>query len=403
MRIALIAPTPIPARRANTFQVMKMAQAMALLGHQVHLASPGDPPAGLDQDALAQELMCHYGLQNALFSSSEFPITWLPASPSLRRYDFSLRAVRWARHWKADLLYTRLPQTAALSSSLGFPTILEIHDLPRGFTGPRLVRLFARGKGARRLVVITQALAEDLMQRVRAQDRFGSPIQVIVAPDGVDLARYADLPEPAQARLALGQGSPASPHPPLPPERFTAGYTGHLYPGRGSDLLLELAERLQDITFLITGGDPQDVARLSDQARQKSLDNVILTGFVPNSELPLYQAACDILLMPYLRRVEASSGGDISRYLSPMKLFEYLACQRPILSSDLPVLQEVLNEHNAVIMPTADLEVWVQAIQDLRQDPERRQDLAAQARLDASRYTWETRAAKILEGLQSQE
>ena len=40
MRIALIAPTYLPARRANTIQVMKMAQAITLLGHQVRVVVP---------------------------------------------------------------------------------------------------------------------------------------------------------------------------------------------------------------------------------------------------------------------------------------------------------------------------------------------------------------------------
>ena len=90
--------------------------------------------------------------------------------------------------------------------------------------------------------------------------------------------------------------------------------------------------------FLIVGGEPQDVENLRQRVRVIGLKNVILTGFVPNARLPLYQAACDVLLMPYQRQVAASSGGDIARYLSPMKLFEYMACERPIISSDLPVL-----------------------------------------------------------------
>jgi len=40
MKIALIAPSEIPARRANTMQVMKMAQAMTILGHDVRMAAP---------------------------------------------------------------------------------------------------------------------------------------------------------------------------------------------------------------------------------------------------------------------------------------------------------------------------------------------------------------------------
>jgi len=126
------------------------------------------------------------------------------------------------------------------------------------------------------------------------------------------------------------------------------------------------------------------------------LKNVILTGFVPNAELPRYQAACDVLLMPYQRQVAASSGGDISRYLSPMKLFEYLACERPIVSSDLPVLREVLHAGNSILLPCDDTDAWVSALQKLEIDAGLRQRLATQARLDAQQYTWEARAEKIL-------
>ncbi len=120
-----------------------------------------------------------------------------------------------------------------------------------------------------------------------------------------------------------------------------------------------MAECLPEVTFLLVGGDPEDVGRL--QAQAKGLKNVILTGFIPNVDLPLYQAACDVLLMPYQRQVAASSGGDIARYLSPMKLFEYLACGRAILCSDLPVLHEVLNPENAVLLPPDDTQAWVKS------------------------------------------
>ena len=178
-----------------------------------------------------------------------------------------------------------------------------------------------------------------------------------------------------------------------------AGYTGHLYRGRGANHMLALAALLPEVTFLLVGGDPEDVSILRAKASQLSLSNVILTGFIPNANLPIYQAACDLLLMPYQKEVAASSGGDIARYLSPMKLFEYLACGRPILSSDLPVLREVLNPHNAVLLPPGDLNAWVAAIHDLCAGPNHRAELGERARIDASRYTWEERAGRVLEGL----
>lgn len=379
MKIAIVAPTAIPARRANTVQVMKMAQALAGLGHTVRLAAPraGQPAASANWDDLAR----HYGLRQ------RFEIVPLAASPALRRYDYGWRAAGWARRWGAELLYTRLPQAAAAASLLGMPVILEIHDFPQGRLGPLLFRVFQRGRGARRLVVITHNLAGDLA------DRFQTPLSppfTLVAPDGVDLERYQDLPAPEDARQRL---------PSLTGRGFTAGYSGHLYAGRGASLLLELAGRLPAITFLLVGGEPADVARWQAEAHRRGLKNLLLTGFVSNAELPLYQAAAEVLLMPYEWRVAASSGGDIARYLSPMKLFEYLACGRAILSSDLPPLREVLSAENAVLLPPGDATAWAEALQALCQDPARREALGAAARQDAHRYTWEARAQRILTGI----
>jgi len=382
MKIAIAAPTHLPSRRANTVQVMKMAQAVAGLGHEVRVAVPELPVQPPEWGELAH----HYGLHR------QFPVDWLPASPRWRRYDYGLRALRWARAWGADLLYTRLPQAAAIASLSGLDTILEVHDLAQGVFGPRLLRAFLRGSGARRLVCITQALSQDL-ERLSGK-RLQAPF-ALVAPDGVDLERYQDLPEPGEARRLLNTRDTAL----RLPSQFTAGYSGHLYAGRGVELLLEIAARLPEVTFLLAGGEVSDMESLQSAVKSRELSNVRLAGFVPNAELPLYQAACDALLMPYQARVAASSGGDIARYLSPMKLFEYLACGRAILSGDLPVLREVLSDRNAVILPSGEPEAWVTALKDLRTDPRRCNELANQARQDAHRYTWEGRARLILDGL----
>jgi len=163
--------------------------------------------------------------------------------------------------------------------------------------------------------------------------------------------------------------------------------------------MLALASVLPQVTFLLIGGEPEDVSTLREKVANLSLENVILTGFIPNADLPIYQAACDLFLMPYQNEVAASSGGDIARYLSPMKLFEYLACGRAILSSDLPVLREVLNSQNAVLLPPADIQAWAAAIHSLWIDPQARRWLGEQAKIDAGRYTWEGRAVRVLEGL----
>jgi glycosyltransferase involved in cell wall biosynthesis len=323
----------------------------------------------------------HYGLKR------RFPIRWIPSGRPFRRYDFSLVAVASAWRWRADLYYVWPLQAAALASSLGLPTALEVHDRPQGRLGPTLFRIFLKGKGARRTLPITEALRSWLASTYQAA--LEAPF-ARVAPMGVDLERYRDLPAPSAARRELDL-----------PEAFTASYTGHLYPGRGVGLLMELARRNRGLVFVWAGGEPEAVDSWRRKLAAAGVDNVRMLGFVPNDRLPLVHAASDVLLMPYERHIAGSSGGDTAGFASPMKVFEYLAAGRAILSSDLPVLREVLNESNAVLLPPGDLDAWTSALRDLAADPRRRRSLARQARRDAARYSWDERAGMILEGLET--
>jgi glycosyltransferase involved in cell wall biosynthesis len=386
MKIAVVAPTQMPSRRANTIQVAKMTQAFSKLGHEVILIypSPGIRRSSLQGESEWNDFAIHYGLR------TPFPVMAVPANPVLRRYDYAARAVRKARLWGAELVFTRLPQCAALASRRNLPTIYEIHDRPHRWAATRLLRIFLSAPKSLKLVVITHALANVILQDF-STEKVSS--KLIVAPDGVDMARYRELRSPEQAREQLRQIGL------ILPDRFTVGYSGHLYSGRGIDLLLEVAGELTDCNFLITGGEPHHVSRYQRLVESKRLANVFLTGFVPNQELPLYQASCEALAMPYQNEVAASSGGDIGSYLSPMKAFEYMACGRVILSSDLPVFHEILNNNNAMLLPLDDPTAWIRAIQRIREDPVLAQRLGEQARQDVSQYSWEKRAVYILQGI----
>ncbi|MEX2143848.1 MAG: glycosyltransferase family 4 protein [Anaerolineales bacterium] len=372
MRIALIAPGFIPSQTANSIQVMKMAQALAAEGYRVHVFTPGT-----EEKISWKDLEAHYGLAH------RFKVTRLPARPLLRRYDFAFTALRAARAWGAELIYTRLPQAATLAAWRGWPSVFELHDMPSGIMGPWLLRRFLRAKGARRVVVNTHYLAGQLKQQYRLPSLNDI---LLVAPNGVDLQRYVKLPSPKSARKKLELT-----------EAFTAGYSGHLYKGRGIGLILALAQHLPKMRFLLVGGRPVDVAYWKGKA--SGLKNVQFTGFIPNAELPLYQAACEVLLIPYSQRVAGSSGINIAPYTNPLKMFEYLAAGRPIVASDLPILREILSEQNAVILRGAQVQTWVTALASLQRSPRWRAALAKAARQTAADHSWEKRARMLLRGL----
>jgi glycosyltransferase involved in cell wall biosynthesis len=172
--------------------------------------------------------------------------------------------------------------------------------------------------------------------------------------------------------------------------------TGHLYAGRGAGLFLALAKVVPQAHFVWVGGRAEDIARW--QQRTES-DNITFTGFIPNRDLPLYQAAADILLMPYSRSILGSSGtADSVSVASPMKMFEYMAAGRAILSADLPVIREVLNEQMAVLCEPDDVPSWKSALETLLRDESGRRALGAQAKGAVQGYTWLARAARILNG-----
>ncbi len=375
MRIALISASRVPSRTANSIEVMKVCQAFIDLGHEIHLWLPGPEPR-----MIWSELKEFYGIRDS------FPISWLTSFRFLRRYDFSLRAVLKAGAWDPSLCYVWPLQAAAIASSLGLPTALEVHDRPQGRLGPILFRRFFEGRGAIRALPITEAMREWLSDAYQVDLQ---PPFALVAPMGVDLEQYHNLPDPENAREKLGLA-----------KGFTAGYAGHLYAGRGIDMLEDLARRNPDVHFLWVGGEPEAVELWRSRLQQAGLQNVQLLGFVPNERLPLVQAACDVLLMPYERKISVSSGGDTAQFASPMKQFEYLASGRAILASDLPVFREVLNEGNAVMLPPEDVAAWDLALNQLKADDHRRKSLAESARKDAVQYDWRERARRLLKGLE---
>lgn len=375
MKIVCISASQIPSNAANSIQTMKAVHALARLGHKVTLIVPvtDEPlPAGKDWGLLSH----YYGLSMA------FQVEWLP---SLSRRLFFLTAVRHARRLKPDLLYVWPLQSALLGLVHGLPTILEMHDLPSGQLGPFYYNYFCDLAGRKRIAVITRALKNAL------HERYGDvlpPRDMILSPNGVELERFVDLPNPTTARHHLGLV-----------EAPTVACTGHLYEGRGADLFLELARRLREIRFVWAGGRPEDVEIWKTKAASLGLDNALFTGFVLNEQLPLYQAAADLLLMPYGKEIGISSGkGNSATISSPMKMFEYLATGRAIVASDLPVFREVLDESNAVFCSPDKPTDWEGAVRGLLDNPQQRERLGKQAREHAQRYSWTERARNILKG-----
>jgi glycosyltransferase involved in cell wall biosynthesis len=245
--------------------------------------------------------------------------------------------------------------------------------------GPRNQAAFASlltSGQLRRIVTISAALRDEFLRRHGEL----SPL-LAVAHDGADAA-------PAMDRTPAVRPNPG---------RLQVGYAGHLYDGKGIELIAELVRRCPWADFLIVGGAPDIVERW--RGRLAGHANVRFCGQVPHAEVPDYLAGCQVVLAPYAKRVLISDGRtDVSRWMSPLKIFEYMALGKAILCSDLPVLREILEDgHTALLCPPEEPEYWASALQRLAGNPALICSLAAAALATfESRHTWRKRAGAIL-------
>jgi glycosyltransferase involved in cell wall biosynthesis len=376
MKIAVITNSRIPSLTANSIQAMKVTQALMQLGYEIRMFAPRET-----EIASRESLLAHYGLRLAP------DLALLPSEPHLKRFDFIFRAQNATKKFNADLIYTWLPQSAVLALWSGYPVVLEMHADVAGRMGAWWLRQFWKTRGRKKMTVTTSALRNALERSTQMKFKDDA---LIVAPNGVELEKYANLPSPSEARRQLNL-----------PEGLTVGFTGHIYPGRGADLLFELARQMPGINFLWVGGTPELVGFWRGQLAEANMSNVTMTGFVKHENIPLYQAASDVLLMPYSRSISGSSGQDIAEVINPMKMFEYMASGRAIVSADLPSIREVLNEGNAAFCEPADVGSWKAKIELLLADDSRRSRLGSQARKDVEQLTWGKRAERVMNGFET--
>jgi glycosyltransferase involved in cell wall biosynthesis len=160
-------------------------------------------------------------------------------------------------------------------------------------------------------------------------------------------------------------------------------YVGSFQPWKGVDVAIATMRDLPQFTLDIFGGTPEQVLHLKGTAPE----NVFFHGYVSHENIRPSLAKSSLALVPNLLTPKSSL------YTFPMKLLEYAAAGRLVISSDLPVVNELRLGEWARIVPANDPTALAQAVREVDRlaTPELRQA----AREWARNYTWD-RAAEIL-------
>jgi glycosyltransferase involved in cell wall biosynthesis len=373
MKIVYVSQAFIPSQTANSIHIMNMCNAFSVNGHEVILFAPDcreEYPVGVE------DIFDYYGVNN------RFTLVKLPfLHPRENSYRYLLSTFTYCLHIllkllkiKPDLVYGRYLPGCYVAAKLGTPTIFEAHDLVwRSRLENVIFKKIVREERFIKLIVISEALKDIYLEAGLLNSQ-----QIQVAPDSAD-----EVPDFEPLTDWPGRNG-----------CLQVGYVGNLYSGRGIEMILALASSLNDVDFHIVGGSEKDLVRFREKY---DFPNLYIHGYVPPKETYKYRNSCDILLAGYGRRVSLrEEAADTSKYMSPLKIFEYMSSRKPIIASDLPVLREVLSPRNAMLVPPDDSEGWKAAIIRLG-DVEARNKLAAAAYEDfLKHHTWAIRARNVI-------
>ncbi|MCB1959398.1 MAG: glycosyltransferase family 4 protein [Rhodocyclaceae bacterium] len=375
-----IAPSILPSRAANAVHVVMQCDALSReAGCQVTLlaqrsirdaaALPRALESAFGTDLARVELRTVHG-RTPRMASLRIAALLLPLISRLPDFEVVLSRNLYAS-WLLAIILKR-------------PLLFETHQLETGFR-KRMQRAIMRSARVT-TIVISQRLQEALEEHHGCRPR---RVEVLhdAAPSGM-----VRLP-PAERADGLSRLLPTLGISPAP----VCGYFGHLYPGRGIEIIIEMARKAPEAGFLVVGGNPDDVARIRELC--SGLGNVYIAGHVPHQVARAAMSACDILLMPYQKQVSIGvAGHDTARWMSPMKMFEYMGAGVPIISSCLPVLEEVLRpESNCLMVPPDQADAWLVAMRRLIGDSQLADAIGARAHQDyLEAHTWSARARHIL-------
>ncbi|OHA30095.1 MAG: hypothetical protein A3G52_02350 [Candidatus Taylorbacteria bacterium RIFCSPLOWO2_12_FULL_43_20] len=375
MKLIYIANMRLPTDKAHGIQIMKMCEAFALQGIDVELIVPTKKSA-----FSGTEVFKYYGVKEI------FKITKVPCSDLLGKtmafgkscYFIDLITFIFGLYWKnldkGSVIYSRDPMLLIPFLYRKYRIRAEIHSLPA-----HRYLFFKLLNAASNIIVVTKYLKNELVENGFSAEK------IIVAPDAVDIEAFDITISKKDARLKLD----------LPEDRVLVGYVG-MFRTMGMEKGINTAIRSlkfwgDGIMLVLVGGNLKDIDFYKRSAKDLGvIDKVMFVGRVTHDVIPLYLKAFDIFIAPF------PDNKHYKYYMSPLKIFEYMAGGRPIITSDLPSIREILSEKNSTLVKPNNPEALAQGVHYLLDTRNLAQKLSHQAFQDVKQYTWSKRARSII-------
>lgn len=277
----------------------------------------------------------------------------------------------------------------ALSKLLGLPYVVEVNGVEEeaGMQGRQDVSPLSpwksriRGRMLRRaagIVAVTPQLGDHFARRHGVD-----PARITAVPNGVDVERFRPG-DAGSARRTLGLR-----------ESDWICFVGNLVPWQGVHVAVQAMPatlRHHPYARLAIVGDGISRSHLAQEADRLGVGPAIeFRGSVPYERVPLHIQASAVCVAPFARARNEAIG------LSPLKMYEYMACGRPVVASDLPGVREILaRSGGGVAVPPEDPQALAEAVSGLLADPAGAEAMGRRGRAYAiAECTWKRTAERI--------
>lgn len=380
MKLLYITNARIPSRRAHSVQIMKMCEAFSSAQYKGEVVSVELVVARRWKE-IEGDPFDFYGVSQT-FTIKKLPCIDLPLGKFghvLQLVSFACAGFVYALTHKADLIYTRDEIFAPLIALTWKKAIYEVHSRRDFFWN-----VFAI-KHIWRVVMISGGL-----KTYYAGTYSIAPEKILVAHDGVTLANFDVQESKESIRAHLG----------LPSDRFVIGHLGKattLGKPKGVEEIINafafVLQTHQEAFLFLAGLEEKEISIMESLLQKAAVPTSAyqLVGHVQQKDFPPYFKACDALVMNY------PNTEHYRLFMSPIKMFEYMASGVPVVTTDLPVVREVLDEADAWFVKPDDIEDLAQGITNaLEQKAESEKKAQSAFEKVGEQYTWEKRAQEIL-------
>ncbi len=179
-------------------------------------------------------------------------------------------------------------------------------------------------------------------------------------------------------------------HKNVPKHKKTCVYIGSFFEGKGIEQILRLAKKNKKISFHLYG--EKRYFKTKNKTR-----NVKFFDYVTYSKIPKTLSKYEVALMPYQKKVKGRGSIYIQEYMSPLKMFDYMAAKMIIIASDLLIYKHILkNNFNCRLVNVNDDKEWSKVIQYSFKKNTENKYLKVNAYKTVKKYTWDNRCKHIM-------